>query len=110
MEDSGHKTVAISMNKEKEFKEAVANDLIFYINEKINQMLDLVERGGYNLRHIINCENIIKYHDKLIKKYENIKLKLENLDPKLITDNGTITQILNHKKFYKSMTYWFGIQ
>ena len=34
MEDSGHKTVAIIMNEEKEFKKAIANDLIFYLNEK----------------------------------------------------------------------------
>ena len=42
MDDSGHKTVAISMNEEKEFKKAIANDLIFYLNGKIRQMMDLI--------------------------------------------------------------------
>mgnify|MGYP000848791542 CR=1 FL=1 len=36
-------------------------------------MSDLIESGDLNLRHVINCEDIIKYHDKLIKKYKNIK-------------------------------------
>ena len=77
MEDSGHKMLAICMNHENEFKEAVANDMCFYFNTKIKEMLDLIESGDFNLRHVINCENINKYHQKLIKKYENIKMKIE---------------------------------
>ena len=37
-----------------------------------------------------------------------IKKAFETKDPKLTSDNGKITQIINHKKLYDSMTFWMG--
>ena len=78
LEDSGHKILSICMNHEKEFKEVVANDFCFYFNTKIKETLDLMESGNLNLRQVVNCENINKYHDTLIKKYESMKIKLQD--------------------------------
>ena len=69
MDDSGHKMLAICMNQEQEFKEVVANDMCLYFTDKINMMLNLIESGDLNLRHVINCEDINTYHGTLIKKY-----------------------------------------
>jgi hypothetical protein len=68
MEDSGQKMIAINMNSELEFKVAVANDLCYYFKTKIKETLNLIESGNLNIRHVINCENINKYHSTLIKK------------------------------------------
>ena len=38
IEDSGHKMLAICMNHEQHFKEALANELCHFLNKKINQM------------------------------------------------------------------------
>ena len=72
-------------------------------------MRDLIESGDLDLRKVINCENINIYHDKLIKKYKQIKIDLQKSGTnKLITDNGTITQIINYQKLFKAITFWFG--
>ena len=62
------------------------------------------------MRHIILCQSINSYHQGFIRKYKEIKLQILSDDPKLVSDNGLMTQILNHKKFFKSITYWIGKQ
>ena len=45
IEDSGHRMLAICMNHEKDFKEAIANELCHFLNKNINKMKKLQENG-----------------------------------------------------------------
>ena len=45
IEDSGNNMLAICMNHEKDFKEALANELCHFLNKNINMMKKLQENG-----------------------------------------------------------------
>ena len=101
--------LAICMNYEEEFKEMIANDLFNFLNGKINYMKKLYENGqidGMKLYKFLNIDDTL---ERLKDKYLLIKKNFLN-DPKLASDNGRITQIINHKKFYDSITFWIGTQ
>ena len=101
--------LAICMNYEDEFKEMLANDLCNFLNDKINLMKTLYENGqidGMKLQQFVTIDDTL---ERLKDKYLLIKETFIN-DPKLASDNGRITQIINHKKFYDSITFWIGTQ
>ena len=72
-------------------------------------MKKLYENGqidGMKLYKFLNIDDTL---ERLKDKYLLIKKNFLN-DPKLASDNGRITQIINHKKFYNSITFWIGTQ
>ena len=49
------------------------------------------------------------YKDMKIQlDYNDQTGKIQNTDPYLVCDNGTITKILNHQKLHESITYYIG--
>jgi len=99
--------LCIKSYEEEEFGEMVAANMCFYLNNAVIEMVNIL-KSDRNIEY----EELFKYHNiddtqgRLIDKYDKIKERLECKDPKLVSDNGFITQVISHKKFCKSMVFW----
>ena len=100
--------LAVCMNHEQEFEEMLSNDLCCFFNKKINEMKRLLETGDIDGMRLQYYNAINDTQERLRNKYLEIKKAFETKDPKLTSDYGKITQIINHKKLYDSMTFWMG--
>ena len=52
--------------------------------------------------------NIKSSQKRLLKNYRKMKKLFKGKDHRMVYDSGTISLIINHKKFFKSMTCWSG--
>jgi len=109
MQDLGQKMISIGMNMEPEFKEMFCSNASNFMNNSSIEIIDiLTSEEDIEDRDIMKYEIIDETQERLISKYEQIKLDMTSKDPRLISDNGSITQIIYFKKFWKSMLIWLS--
>jgi len=86
-----------------------ASNVYSYLNNIIIDGLDLLESNNdIESKELFKFSNIDDKQQRLIEKYNQIKLDMENNEPSLVSDNGSITQVLDLKIFEKSMTFWLS--
>ena len=102
--------LTIFMIFDEEFKHMLANDLCIFFQDKIEEIEELFQIGKVVGDQVSYYQNITLTHERLMTKYMlNEKEITQNKDPKLVTKNGTVTQIINKDKLLKSMKYWIGL-
>ena len=87
-------------------------NISLFLNINIIEIIDILQSGKD-----IKMEQLFKYaiiqntQENLLKKYNQYKELLKDKNNhKIVLNNGTVTQIINHKKLLKSNICWMGVK
>ena len=96
------------MLHEEQLKWATAKDLVDFLIRIIKRNLHLVDIGDFNIRLATDSSALRVIHQRLINTYKELRGQLKKKDPRVVSDNGTITKIQDHQKLYDSCVHWIG--
>ena len=96
------------MHHEDQVKLAAVTGVVIFLKNQIAESKLLLESDDLKIEEAIRFETTRVIHKNLKDTYKQLKKEMKNDDPKLVSENGRISQILNHEKMNESSTFWIG--